>query len=492
MPRTSKNCPCSIGVMRVLKKKNTDSTEFDWTENRMTYDEFLEKKEIVIENSGFEVEESQLSPFLFDFQKDIVRWALRKGKVALFEDTGLGKTIQQLQWATLVAEHTNRPVMIFAPLRVSKQTVLEGNKFNLPVNLCESQEDVIQGVNITNYEKIHKFDTDTFGGVVLDESSILKSYSGKTTQDMINRFRFTPYKLRCTATPSPNDYTELGNHAEFLNVMTMNEMLSMYFINDSSHGMGWRLKGHSRDEFFKWIREWAMMIKSPADFGFDGSQFELPKLNIINEIVESPHTDENRLFVVPRETLTERRTARKDSLSNRVQRTLEIIENNHIENCIIWCNFNDESDALSKAIPNAYEVKGSDTDEHKEKGMIGFATGDVKYLVTKPSICGFGMNWQNCNNMIFCGLSDSFEQFYQAIRRCYRFGQKKEVNVYVITSEAEENVLNNIKKKQENHEMMSKAMMKLLSVISREKLYSLKYNRTNYRPQEEIKMPKWL
>ena len=181
MPRTSKNCPCSIGVMRVLKKKNTDSTEFDWTENRMTYDEFLEKKEIVIENSGFEVEDSQLSPFLFDFQKDIVRWALRKGKVALFEDTGLGKTIQQLQWATLVAEHTERPVMIFAPLRVSKQTVLEGNKFNLPVNLCESQEDVIQGVNITNYEKIHKFDTDTFRGVVLDESSILKSYSGKTT-----------------------------------------------------------------------------------------------------------------------------------------------------------------------------------------------------------------------------------------------------------------------------------------------------------------------
>jgi hypothetical protein len=478
--------------MNMLKKKNTDAQEFDWLKTNISYDEFLEKKEVNIQDSGFEVSDEELSPYLFDYQKDIIKWALRKGKSALFEDTGLGKTIQQLQWATSVHKHTNKPVMIFAPLAVSKQTVLEGEKFNLAVNLCEDQGDVINGVNITNYEKIHKFDTDVFSGVVLDESSILKSYSGKTTQDMINRFRFTPYKLACTATPSPNDYTELGNHAEFLNVMTMNEMLSMFFINDSSHGNGWRLKGHSRGDFFKWIAEWAMMIKSPADFGFDGSKFELPPLNIINEIVESPNTDGDHLFVMPAETLTERRMARKNSLENRADRALKIIEENNIENCLIWCNYNDESEYLSKLIPNAYEIKGSDTDEHKEKGMIGFAKGEVKYLVTKPSICGFGMNWQNCNNMIFCGLSDSFEQFYQAIRRCYRFGQTKAVNVYVITSQAEENILINIKKKEENHEMMSREMMKLLSVISRENLYSLKHNRTNYRPQEKMTLPRWI
>lgn len=476
----------------MYKKKNQDSVTFDWLKSTYTYDEFLEKKEVLIGDSGFEVEDEELSPYLFDYQKDIIKWALRKGKAALFEDTGLGKTIQQLQWATLVNKFTEKPVMIFAPLAVSKQTVIEGERFNLPVNLCESHEDVINGVNITNYEKIHKFNTDVFSGVVLDESSILKSYSGKTTQDMINRFRFTPYKLACTATPSPNDFTELGNHAEFLNVMTMNEMLSMFFINDSSHGNGWRLKGHSRGDFFKWIAEWAMMIKSPADFGFDGSLFELPRLNIINVIVESDNTDEERLFVMPAETLTERRQARKNSLSSRVDKALQIIEENNMENCLIWCNYNDESDALAKTIPDAFEIKGSDTDEHKEKGMIGFAKGEIKYLVTKPSICGFGMNWQNCHNMIFCGLSDSYEQFYQAIRRCYRFGQKKEVNVYVITSQAEENILTNIKKKEANHEEMSREMMKLLSVISRENLYSLKHNRNNYLPQEKMVLPKWL
>lgn len=481
----------SIGAMFVFKKKTNDQ-RLDWKSESLTYDEFLEKKETLIADSGFEVDDEELSPYLFDYQKSIIRWALRKGKVALFEDTGLGKTIQQLQWATSVSKHTNKPVIIFAPLAVSKQTQIEGEKFNLPVKLCESQDDVIQGVNITNYEKIHKFDTSVFSGVVLDESSILKSYSGKTTQDMISRFKFTPYKLACTATPSPNDYTELGNHAEFLNVMTMNEMLSMYFINDSTHGTGWRLKGHSRTDFFKWIAEWAMMIKSPADLGFDGDKFILPDLNIINEIVESPRVDEERLFDMPAETLTERRIARKNSLENRANKALEIIKDNNIENCIIWCNYNDESEYLSKLIPGAYEIKGSDTEEHKVAGMVGFANNEVKYLVTKPSICGFGMNWQNCHNMIFCGLSDSFEQFYQAIRRCYRFGQTKEVNVYVITSQAEENVLNNIKKKEENHEMMSREMMKLLSVISRENLYKLKHKRTNYRPQESMKLPSWL
>ena len=475
----------------MYKKKDNSTVKMNWHSD-MTYSEFLEKKEVIIADSGFEVSDDELSPYLFNFQKDIVKWALRKGKSALFEDTGLGKTIQQLQWAESVNKHTDSPIIIFAPLAVSKQTVKEGNKFGFKVNLCESQDDVINGINITNYEKIHKFDTDSFAGVVLDESSILKSYSGKTTQDMINRFRFTPYKLACTATPSPNDFTELGNHAEFLNVTTMNEMLSLYFINDSSHGNGWRLKGHSREDFFKWIAEWAMMIKKPQDFGFDAEGYELPPLNIINEIVESENDDEERLFSMPAETLSERRQARKNSLTERVNKTVEIIKEHNIENCLIWCNYNDESEALSKAIPNAYEIKGSDDDKHKENGMMGFADGSIKYLVSKPSICGFGMNWQNCNNMIFCGLSDSFEQFYQAIRRCYRFGQTKEVNVYVITSEAESNVLNNVKQKQANHELMSREMMKVTTEISKEKLYQIKAFKSHYAPKVDMNVPAWL
>ena len=454
----------------------------------MNYMDFLKRKEITIENTGFDPDE--LNPNLFDFQRDIVSWALRKGKAALFEDTGLGKTIQQLAWADAVAKHENGKVLILAPLAVSRQTAKEAQKFGIQCKLCESDEDVVDGVNITNYEKIHHFDTDQFCGIVLDESSILKSYSGKTTGEMINRFRFTPYKLACTATPSPNDFTELGNHAEFLNVMTMNEMLSMFFINDSSNGIGWRLKGHSVSDFFKWIAEWAIMIKSPADLGFDASKYILPALRIHNIITESP-SKEGMLFAMPAETLQERRQARKDSLEIRVQRAKEIVGKTD-DQALVWCNYNDESEALRKAIKGSYEVKGSDTPEHKENGMMGFSEGTVKYLVSKPSICGFGMNWQNCHKMIFCGLSDSYEQFYQAIRRCYRFGQTHEVDVYVITSEAESNILNNIKAKQARHELMSVEMLKVINTVTKEKLYSMSFEHSNYIPQEEVIIPTFL
>lgn len=454
----------------------------------MKYEDFLKSKEIKIEDSGFEAE--ILNENLFEFQKDIVRWALRKGKAALFEDTGLGKTIQQLAWADAVAKHENGKVLILAPLAVSKQTAKEAERFGMKCTLCEKNDDVSDGINITNYEKIHHFDTDQFCGIVLDESSILKSYSGKTTMDMIERFRFTKYKLACTATPSPNDFTELGNHAEFLNVMTMSEMLSMFFINDASNGNGWRIKGHSVSEFFKWIAEWAVMIKSPADLGFDDSQYKLPPLHIHNVVTQSPQP-EGQLFAMPVSTLQERRQARKDSLAVRVQEARRIVENGKGQ-ALIWCNYNDESEALRKAINGSYEVKGSDSDEHKEQGMIGFAQGEVEYLVSKPSICGFGMNWQNCNRMIFCGLSDSYEQFYQAIRRCYRFGQTKEVNVYVITSEAESSVLQNIQEKQKRHEMMSREMLKVINQVTKEKLYSMNFEHSTYRPQEQFICPSFL
>lgn len=453
-----------------------------------SYYEFLKQKETVVADSGFDPEE--LNANLFDFQRDIVAWALRKGKAALFEDTGLGKTIQQLSWADAVAKHENGSVLILAPLAVGKQTAKEADKFGIQAKLCESDADVENGINITNYEKLHKFNTDRFCGIVLDESSILKSYSGKTTNDLIRRFRNTKYKLACTATPSPNDFTELGNHAEFLNVTTMNEMLSMFFINDSSNGIGWRLKRHSVKEFFKWIAEWAIMIKSPADLGFDGTKYILPKLNI-HTIVTETAIPEGQLFVMPAETLQERRQARKESLDRRVKKTNEIVESDDGQ-VLIWCNYNDESDALRRTINGSYEVKGSDTDLHKEAGMLGFSDGSVHILVSKPSICGFGMNWQNCHRIIFCGLSDSYEQFYQAIRRCWRFGQKHEVDVYVIIGEAETTILNNIQRKQANHDLMSSEMLETINTVTKEKLYNLRFEKSNYKPQETMSVPEWL
>ena len=384
--------------------------------------------------------------------------------------------------------------MILAPLAVSKQTAQEASKFGITCNLAEGQEDIKPGINITNYEKIHKFDTDSFSGVVLDESSILKSYAGKTTKDLQERFAYTPYKLCCTATPSPNDYTEIGTTAEFLGVMPRSEMLATFFINDSikkkgkNDRIGWRLKRHAEKEFFRWMATWSMMIKSPADLGYNGEKFVLPKLHVKANILKS-EPDAESLFVEYAETLQERREARKQSLDERVEMAKNIARTK--ENCLIWCDYNNESTALHKAIRESVEVKGSDTPEHKEKAMMGFASGDVKYLVTKPSICGFGMNWQNCHDMIFCGLSDSYEQFYQAIRRCYRFGQKHEVNVHVIISEKEMNVLNNIKRKQADHHRMSIEMVKVMSESAKVELFGQQRKNTDYIPEIAMEVPSW-
>lgn len=457
----------------------------------LTYDEILELKKFTTENIGIEIEKDQLNNNLFDFQKDIIKWALKKGRCALFEDTGLGKTLQQLEFAYQVHKHENKPVLILAPLAVSKQTVLEGAKFGINVNLCENQEDVINGINITNYEKIHKFDTNQFVGIILDESSILKSYSGKTTNELIDRFSRTKYKLCCTATPSPNDYTELGTTSEFLGVKKNVEMLAMFFINDASHGNGWRLKKHAEKEFYKWIGSWAVFVKNPENLGYNGDKYKLPKLNYITEIVESEN-DGTSLFVKLAETLSERRQARKDSLDKRVNKVKEIIEKNNMNNCLIWCNFNDESEALKNNIADSVEVKGSDTAEHKEKSMIGFANNEIKNFISKPSICGFGMNWQNCNNIIFCGISDSYEQFYQAIRRCWRFGQSKEVNVYIVLSEAEMNVLENIKRKQENHERMTREMVEIMEEIMKCELKNYTFSSSSYEPKLNMKLPYFL
>lgn len=448
------------------------------------YEDFLKQKQYKSLKKGFETAIS--NPYPFKFQKLIIEWALEKGRAAIFADTGLGKTIMQAVWADEVSKHEQRPVLILAPLAVAKQTVNEANKFDVDIKYVREMSEISDtGVYITNYDRLHLFDADAFAGVVLDESSILKSFTGKTTNDLISRFEHTQYKLCCTATPSPNDYTELGTTSEFLGVKRRSEMLAEFFINDITNGTGWRLKKHSEVKFYEWIATWGMFIKRPADLGYPMDGYDLPPLNI-KEIVLESEADTGFLFPVLAETLTERREARKLSLDDRVEKAVEIIDSKPEENFLVWCDYNNESTTLHKAIDGSVEVTGSDKAEKKEQSLIGFANNEFKYLVSKPQIAGYGMNWQNCSNMIFCGLSDSFEMFYQAIRRCYRFGQKKEVTVYVILSEKEINVLKNIKDKQRKHDEMSENMQKIMNRIIEKEIHKKEFEDTEYEPTQEM------
>lgn len=450
----------------------------------INYEVFLKKKQYRSLKKGFETAIS--NPYPFEFQKLIIEWALRKGRAAIFADTGLGKTIMQAVWADEVSKHEQRPVLILAPLAVAKQTVSEAYKFGVNVTYAKDQTEVHDnGIYITNYDRLHLFEASRFVGVVLDESSILKSFTGRTTNELIEMFEHTPYKLCCTATPSPNDYTELGTTAEFLGVKRRSEMLAEFFINDVTSGIGWRLKGHSEQKFYEWIATWGMFIKRPTDLGFQMSGYDLPPLNI-QEIVLPSKAGTGYLLPELAETLTERREARKESLAERVEKAKEIISKNPEENFLVWCDYNAESEALYKAIDGSVEVTGSDKPEKKESSLIGFANNEIKYLVSKPQIAGYGMNWQNCSNMIFCGLSDSFEMFYQAIRRCYRFGQKKQVNVYVIISEKEINVLKNIQDKQMKHEEMSENMQRLMNRVIQEEIHNKEFEEAEYEPKKEM------
>ena len=422
----------------------------------MTYEEFLRTKKTGFAGCGFEPK--TINPELFEYQAAVVRWALMKGRAALFEDCGLGKTIQQLEWARQVSEYTSMPVMILAPLAVSQQTVREGAKFGYQVTLCETQADVKPGINITNYQKLDRFDATVFSGVVLDESSILKNFTGSTRTAIIESFSKTDFRLACTATPAPNDHMELGNHAEFLGVMTRVEMLSMYFCHDGGDTAQWRIKGHAKKDFWAWVCSWAVMVRKPSDIGFDDSGFDLPPLNYVEHLVKGNAESAGMLFGLDAATLDERRASRRFSIESRVAKAQELAASNN-DQWLIWCDLNDESDAISAAIPDSVAVAGSDTDEHKSKSMEKFAAGEIRVLVTKPKICGFGMNFQSCHNIAFVGLSDSYEAMYQSVRRCYRFGQKHAVNVHVITSEGDGATLHNIKRKDKDATDMARAMI---------------------------------
>jgi DNA modification methylase len=419
----------------------------------MPYEEFLQSKRIKVVSSGFEVSKEDINPKLFDFQVDITKWALAKGKAAIFCGCGLGKTPMQLEWAHHVHEHTGGDVLILAPLAVAEQTKREGEKFDVLVHLCRSQEDIKPGINITNYEMLHKFDPGHFVGIVLDESSILKSFEGKVRTQIIDSFQSTPFKLACTATPAPNDHMELGNHAEFLGVMSRTEMLSCFFVHDGGDTSKWRLKGHAVKPFWEWMASWSVMMTSPSDLGYDGSRFVLPELRL-HEIV----VDKTGYYVKEAQTLQDRRGARRDSIVDRVGCAAQIA-NQDDNSCLIWCDLNVESEALTKAINGAVEIRGSHDPDYKAVTMEKFSKSEIKKLVTKPSIAGHGVNWQHCSKAIFVGLSDSFEQYYQAVRRCWRFGQDKPVDVYLITSEKEGAVVKNIKRKEKEFEGMLRGMI---------------------------------
>lgn len=454
------------------------------------YSDFLKDKQDQIIAAGFEVDRDQLNQHEFEYQKDIVQWAIRKGKAAIFADCGQGKTLMQLDFADQICRRTGGDALIVAPLAVAEQTRLEGVKFGIGAKVCRTQADVAPGINITNYEMLDHFNATRFVCVVLDESSILKSFTSSTRNLLIDKFRNTPYKLCCTATPSPNDHTELGNHAEFLGIMSRTEMLATYFIHDGSDTSKWRLKGHGEKRFWEWVATWAVCVRNPKDLGYSNDGFDLPDLNIVEHVVETPVGD-YELIQTRAETLSERREARKKYMADRIAESRRLTDETP-EQYLIWCDFNDESSALHAAIPESTEVVGADSPAVKSDAAIRFAAGDIRVLVSKPSIYGFGMNWQNCHNIIFCGLSDSFEQFYQALRRCWRYGQEHTVTAHVIISDREMNVLENIKRKQKQMDTMQSNMIALMREITMRELKRTTRITEEYKPHERMVIPAWI
>ena len=428
----------------------------------MDYETFVKQKRRVEVATGHSP--SDLNEHLFDFQHAIVTWAVRRGRAAIFADTGLGKTLMQLSWADEVASHTGGIVLILAPLAVSEQTIEQGSTFGIDVRrVPNGGTPDSPGVWITNYERMDHIDFESLHGLVLDESSILKSHDGKTRQRIINAAQRIPYRLSCTATPSPNDFEELGNQCEFLGVMTRTEMLATYFVNDTGDTGTWILKGWGQSRFWEWMGSWAVVLRNPSDIGFDGSRYILPAPEYIEHVVETEQSGD--LFAKPAQTLAERRKAQRDSIEARCKALADVVNSDQSEPWLIWCHLNDEAEMLQQLIPGSVNVQGSDKPEDKASRMMDFSHGNLRVLISKPKICGFGMNWQHCARMAFVGLDDSFEKFYQAVRRCYRFGQKRNVLVHLFTAENEGQILQNLKRKELQHHEMSEKMIEHMKDI---------------------------
>jgi len=441
----------------------------------MDYKEFLTKKTIEEIPTGLN-KIPELNPMLFDFQSDICKWALRRGRACVFADCGMGKTPMQLE----VAKCILGKILIVAPLAVSDQTLHEADKFHVS-DIDYSNDGILRNkITITNYERIEKFNLSELDCIILDESSILKSYTGKYRNYIINNTKEIPFRYAFTATPAPNDFMELGNHAEFVGAMARTEMLSMFFVHDGGETQKWRLKGHAESEYWKWVCSWAVMIRKPSDLGYKDGKFILPELTIKQLTCETEEIQDGYLFPMEAQTLQERQQARKKTINDRVNMCAKII-NASDEIWLVWCNLNDESAALKKAINDCIEVKGSDSEEHKKKSAHDFAAGKIKCLVSKPSIFGYGMNYQICHNIAFVGLSDSYEQYYQAVRRCWRFGQEKKVNVKIIVSQLEGAIVKNIERKEKDAMIMAEEMVKNMHTLNELNIRGMEKTKTEYK-----------
>ena len=423
------------------------------------YHSLLKSKAKTLIQSGFKVADTDLNKFLFPFQGFIVKRALLAGKYAIFADCGLGKTLMQLEWASQVYRYTKKPVLILAPLAVVEQTIQEGEKFGIAVALASLDFDNphFDPTQIANYEQLANIDCSIYSGIVLDESGILKNFEGATKQLIIETFKYTPYKLACTATPSPNDPMELGNHSEFLDVMSRNEMLAMYFVHDGGDTAKWRIKGHAVDQFYRFVASWAIMLTSPADIGFPMEGYDLPSLNFIEHKIETEKRNNGQLFNEMAVSATNFNSELRITKLPRLNSAMGIV-NNSKEQFIVWIKQNEEGEYLKKMIPGSVEVKGSDAPEFKKKMLLGFARNEFRVLITKTKIAQFGLNYQNCFNQVFASLDFSFEGLYQAIRRSYRFGQKQEVNIFIISTDTMSNVIESIRQKEQKFRIMQTQM----------------------------------
>jgi len=449
----------------------------------MTYAEFIARKMSLPNAVGITVKPEDIHPSLFPFQRDLVALALRRGRSAMFTDTGTGKTRMQVEWAAHVADIGR--VLILAPLAVAEQTVREAAKVDVEIRYLR-EDDGAGDIVITNYEMMGHFDPAAFAGVVLDESSILKSYDGTTRTAIIDAFKSTPYRLACTATPAPNDHTELGNHAEFLGAKTRAEMLSEYFVHDGGSTADWRLKGHAVAAFWRWVGGWASVMRKPSDLGYDDDGFVLPDLREHRHVLALDHRsarDAGLLFVPTATTLNEQRALRRATIERRVALVAELAAGD--VPALVWCELNDEADACEKSIPGAVQVAGKDSLDVKVDRLIGFAEGRYRCLVTKPSVAGFGMNWQHCSRVIFAGLSHSFEGTYQAIRRCWRYGQRSPVDVHFVATEADAAIAENYSRKAAEHEGMFTSMVGMVGSA-----LAARWN--PYNPGQKMEVPAWL
>jgi len=460
----------------------------------MDYQTFIASKKKRVESTGFNVDESELNSNLFDWQARIVKWALKRGRSAIFADCGLGKTLMQLNWAEHVYNHTGKPVVIHTPVGVRKQTQREADKFAIDckVKVVDELTEIINGINIINYEKLHKFEGVEFGGVVLDESSCLKGLTSKTRIQLTDRYQGLRFKLACTATPAPNDHMELGNHAEFLGVCEAVDMLNRFFYHDSGDTAKWVLMGHARKEFWAWVAQWAVCIAKPSDIGGQDDGYDLPALNVDRHFVsvENEVAPDGFLFNVAGISATSIHDEKRQTNEARFKKAAELLAG--IDGpAIIWCDTNYEADELKRVIPEAIEVRGTLKDSEKERLLYGFSNGEFRVLISKGSIAGVGMNWQHCNNMIFAGLGFSFEMYYQSIRRCWRFGQTKPVNVHVILAESESAINSAVARKESDFDAMRCGMSEAMRDATLD-AFGLREGKTIYRPSKKMAIPAFI